>query len=159
MPQPAALPGYRDTVRAEWVDYNGHLRDAYYLLIFSLAGDALLDGLGLDEVGREQTGHSMFTLECHVSYLQELKRAEPVEVRWQLLGADQKRLHLYFTLHRQGVEAPASVAEQMWLNVDMAGPGSTPFAPAVQRRIAALATAHRARARPPFAGRSIALPA
>ena len=28
---------HRTAVAPEWVDYNGHLRDAYYLLIFSHA--------------------------------------------------------------------------------------------------------------------------
>ncbi len=39
MPQHSSLPCYHDTVRAEWVDYNGHLRDAFYMLIFSFATD------------------------------------------------------------------------------------------------------------------------
>lgn len=142
----------------EWTDYNGHLRDAYYLLIFSLAGDALLDLIGLDNQGRERTGHSLFTLECHLNYLQELKRGDHTHVRWQLLGADHKRLHLYFSLHQHGVDAAAAVAEQMWLNVDMTGPKSTPFDPTVRRRIDALAEVHDLRPRPPYAGRSIALP-
>jgi acyl-CoA thioesterase FadM len=30
-------------VQPDWVDYNGHLRDAFYLLIFSYATDALMD--------------------------------------------------------------------------------------------------------------------
>ena len=45
---------YRDVVRPEWVDYNGHLRDAFYLLIFSFATDALLDRIGLDDAARRE---------------------------------------------------------------------------------------------------------
>jgi acyl-CoA thioester hydrolase len=146
-------------VLEEWTDYNGHLRDAYYLLIFSLAGDALLDWLGLDAQGRERSGHSMFTLECHLNYLHELKYGDEVEVRWQLLGADKKRLHLYFSVHRRGVDVAAAVAEQMWLNVDMNGPKSAPFHPSVQSLVSILATDHGTRSRPKLVGRSIALPA
>ncbi|NQD80797.1 thioesterase, partial [Pseudomonas sp. CrR14] len=43
---------YRTLVQADWVDYNGHLRDAYYLLICSFATDGLMDLIGLDEAGR-----------------------------------------------------------------------------------------------------------
>lgn len=143
----------------EWTDYNGHLRDAYYLLIFSFAGDALLDWLGLDAIGRERSGHSMFTLECHLNYLHELRCGDEVEVRWQLLNADQKRLHLYFSLHSQGAKDAAAVAEQMWLNVDMSGPKSVPFNPAVQSLVLTLATEHGMRNTPQFVGRSIGLPA
>src|SRR4028118_1415727 len=38
-----ASPTYRAEVGPEWVDYNGHLNEAHYLLIFSRATDALLD--------------------------------------------------------------------------------------------------------------------
>lgn len=142
-----------------WTDYNGHLRDAYYLLIFSLAGDALLDWLGLDAPGRERTGQSMFTLECHLSYLHELKEGDDVDVRWQLLNADHKRLHLYFSLHRTGAKEAAAVAEQLWLNVDMKGPKSAPFNPTVQARVSTLVAEHGVRGSPQYVGRSIALPA
>lgn len=42
-----ALITYRTTVQEDWVDYNGHLRDAFYLLIFSYATDALMERIGL----------------------------------------------------------------------------------------------------------------
>lgn len=42
-----ALITYRTPVQEDWVDYNGHLRDAYYLLIFSYATDALMERIGL----------------------------------------------------------------------------------------------------------------
>ena len=85
------LKTYETPVLAEWTDYNGHLRDAYYLLIFSYATDALMDHLGLDSAGREASGHSLFTLEVHLNYLHEVKQGEPVEVRTQLLAHDRKR--------------------------------------------------------------------
>ena len=47
---------HRDTVRPEWVDYNGHLRDAFYMLIFSLSTDAFMDRIGLDDAGRTSRG-------------------------------------------------------------------------------------------------------
>ena len=40
-----ALTTYTTQVQPAWVDYNGHLRDAFYLLIFSYATDALMDGV------------------------------------------------------------------------------------------------------------------
>ncbi|MGY5799659.1 thioesterase family protein, partial [Rheinheimera faecalis] len=45
----------------EWVDYNGHLRDAFYLLVFSYATDALMAHIGLDSQNRDASGHSLFT--------------------------------------------------------------------------------------------------
>ena len=43
-----ALPPYRTALASDWIDYNGHLRDAYYGVVASLAIDALMDHLGLD---------------------------------------------------------------------------------------------------------------
>ena len=80
------LTTYSTPILEEWVDYNGHLRDAFYLLIFSYATDALMDRLGLDSQSREAGGHSLFTLEAHLNYLHEVKLGARVEVRTQLIG-------------------------------------------------------------------------
>ena len=52
------LTTYRTPILPEWVDYNDHLRDAFYLLIFSYATDALMTRIGLDQAGRERSGHT-----------------------------------------------------------------------------------------------------
>ena len=153
------LTPWRGTVLPEWTDYNGHLRDAYYLLVFSMATDAMMDMIGLDEAGRAATGHSMFTLESHINYLLEVKQGTPIEVFTQILGVDAKRMHIFHFLHVAGTDTVLSVNEQMQLNVDMSGPRAAPFAPAVLPRVQALAAAHAGLVRPSYAGRSIALPA
>lgn len=162
MGQAALLATWRGPVSADWVDYNGHLRDAFYLLIFSYATDALMDRIGLDASGRKSTGHSLFTLEAHINYVQEVSSGAMVEVRTQLLGHDSKRLQVYHSLHQDGVQALLAANEQMLLNVDLterAGPRSAPFAPTVLERLEAIRVVHQALPKPKYAGRSIALPA
>ena len=122
-----ALITYRTQVLPEWVDYNGHLRDAYYLLIFSHATDALMERIGLDADARDMSGHSLFTLEAHINFLHEVKLATEVWVQTQVIGFDHKRLHLYHSLHREGFELALSASEQMLLHVDLAGPRAAPF--------------------------------
>ena len=153
------LVTWRGTVSPEWVDYNGHLRDAYYLLLFSYATDGLMDQIGLDEAGRKATGHSIFTVEAHINYVQEVKVGVAVEVRTQMLGHDGKRLQVYHSLHRANSQPLLAANEQMLLNVDMNGPFSTPFAPAVHEKLEALMAQHQSLPKPEYAGRSIALPA
>ncbi len=119
---------YRTTVQPDWVDYNGHLRDAYYLLIFSYATDALMARIGLDADSRGQSGHSLFTLEAHINYLHEVKLGTEVWVQTQIIGFDRKRLHLYHSLHRADFDGALAASEQMLLHVDLAGPKSAPFA-------------------------------
>ena len=89
------LTTYQTRIIPDWVDYNGHLRDAFYLLIFSYATDALMDRLGMDSNNREASGHSLFTLELHLNYLHEVKLGADVQVHTQIIGHDAKRLHLY----------------------------------------------------------------
>ncbi|MBJ2245432.1 thioesterase family protein [Pseudomonas haemolytica] len=153
-----ALTTYTTQVLPDWVDYNGHLRDAFYLLIFSYATDALMDTLGLDSENREASGHSLFTLELHLNYLHEVKRGADVEVQTQLIAHDAKRLHLYHSLHLVGDEKALAGNEQMLLHVDLAGPHSAPFTEATLARLATISSAQADLPRPALLGRVIGLP-
>ncbi|WP_271410272.1 thioesterase family protein [Pseudomonas sp. Q1-7] len=155
---PTALTTYRTAILPDWVDYNGHLRDAFYLLIFSYATDALMDGIGLDEQGRAATGHTLFTLECHLNYLAEVKLGADVEVRTQLLAHDAKRLHIHHGLYRCGEEELLAASEQMLMNVEAESSRSAVFAAAVAGRVEALAAAHCELPRPRHVGCVIGLP-
>ena len=152
------LTTYTTSIVEEWVDYNGHLRDAFYLLIFSYATDALMDRLGLDSQNREASGHSLFTLEVHLNYLHEVKLGAHVEVRTQLIGHDKKRLHVYHSLHLVGDERTLAGNEQMLLHVDLAGPHSAPFGEHPLRVLQTLEQQQRDLPRPEYVSRVIALP-
>ena len=154
-----ALTTYTTAILPEWVDYNGHLRDAFYLLIFSYATDALMDTLGLDSENRDASGHSLFTLELHLNYLHEVKLGAEVEVHTQLIAHDAKRLHLYHSLHRVGDDKELAGNEQMLMHVDLAGPQATLFTEATLQRLAAISAAQAELPRPALLGRVIGLPA
>ena len=153
-----ALTTYTTQVHPDWVDYNGHLRDAFYLLIFSYATDALMDTLGLDSENRAASGHSLFTLELHLNYLHEVKLGAEVQVRTQLIAFDAKRLHLYHSLHLAGDEKELAGNEQMLLHVDLAGPHSAPFTEATLATLATISAEQADLARPALLGRVIGLP-
>ncbi|BCJ04688.1 MULTISPECIES: thioesterase family protein [unclassified Pseudomonas] len=154
-----ALITYRTRVLPEWVDYNGHLRDAYYLLIFSYATDALMERIGLDADARGQSGHSLFTLEAHINYLHEVKLDTEVWVQTQVIGFDRKRLHLYHSLHREGFDEALAASEQMLLHVDLAGPKSAPFGEHSVALLQGLMDEQRDLQAPQFVGRVLGLPA
>ncbi|NIF77513.1 thioesterase [Paraburkholderia sp. Cy-641] len=161
MPPAVALPSYRATVRAEWVDYNGHMRDAFYMLLFSLAGDELIDLIGLPDSVRKERRRSIYTLEAHLNYLHEIKEGAQVRIDMRLLAHDVKRIHLYlemFALDGQRAE-PVAASEQMLLHVDTSGPRSIAFDPDVAARVRELAEAHAALPPARFAGHVIGLPA
>ncbi len=155
---PVLLNTWRGTVLAQWVDYNGHLNDGYYMVVFSEATNAVMALIGLDDAGRKATGHSIFTLESHINYLQEVKQGKAIEVYTQILGSDAKRLQIYQTMVLAGTDTLLAANEQMLLNVDMSGPRAAPFAPTVMAKVQMLTVAHRSLPRPKYAGRTIALP-
>ena len=155
---PGPMTTWRGSVQPEWVDFNGHLRDAFYMLLFSFASDGFIDHIGLDEAGRAATGHSIFTLECHINYLLEVKQGAAVEVRTQLLGSDAKRLHVHHSLHLADTEQLLACSEQMWLNMDMHLRRSAPFAESVLPRVQALTARHQVLPVPKYVGRVIGLP-
>ena len=153
-----ALQTYQTPVLEDWVDYNGHLRDAFYLLIFSYATDAFMERIGLDSDNRDASGHSLFTLECHLNYLHEVKLGTLVWVNTQVIGFDRKRLHLYHSLHRAGFDETLAASEQMLLHVDLAGPKSAPFAPEVVARLEGIVAEQADLPPAEFVGRVIGLP-
>lgn len=149
---------YRTAVLPAWVDYNGHLRDAYYLLICSFATDGLMDLIGLDEAGRVRSGHTLYTLECHLNYLAEVKLGVELQVRTQLLGHDHKRLHIHHLIERCDDGQVVAESEQMLMNVDTASGRSAPFHEQAAGRVTELAGAQQELPRSACVGRVIGLP-
>ena len=77
-----------EIVKDEWIDYNGHLNMAFYNVLFDKGVDFFYDRIG---VGEEYTligMGSVFTLEVHLQYLQELNLHDRVRVHLQLLDFD-----------------------------------------------------------------------
>jgi acyl-CoA thioester hydrolase len=132
---------YETAIFPEWIDYNGHLRDAYYTLIVSLACDALMDRLGMDAAYRERTSCTLYTLEMHVHYLHEVKATDTALVRVRIVGADHKRIHADFEMMRAGSADAAATAEVMLLHVrqERDTAASWPFPPEVATALARLA--------------------
>jgi acyl-CoA thioester hydrolase len=139
----AGIPIYQTPVRPEWIDYNGHLQDAYYALIASKAIDALMDRVGLDAAYRARTGCTLYTVEMHLHFLHEVKATDTATVDVRLLGVDEKRIHANFEILRAGEAAVAASAEVMLLHVrqEQQRVKSAPFPPEVAARLAELMAA------------------
>ncbi|MEE8274184.1 MAG: thioesterase family protein [Alphaproteobacteria bacterium] len=154
----APLDLHRAQVRPEWVDNNGHMHEAYYVLVFGDTTDALLDQIGIDAACREATATSVYTLEAHVSYLDEVGEGAPLAVTTQILDVDEKRLHVFHAMRHGGDGSVLATEELMLLHVATGPPRGAPFPPEVAARLAALKAAHEALPRPAQAGHHIAMP-
>ncbi|HEY2937317.1 MAG TPA: carnitine 3-dehydrogenase [Gaiellaceae bacterium] len=143
-------------VPADWIDYNGHVHESRYLQLFGDASDALFGSLGLG-AGYLAAGGSYFTVETHLSHLRQLEAGDRVHVATQVLGWDEKRLHVFHVLRREGEDDPIATAEQMFLHVDTATGRAAPVREPLRARVAALAEEHAGLPLPERAGRRIGL--
>jgi acyl-CoA thioester hydrolase len=153
----APLCLHRGEIRPEWIDYNGHMNVAYYVLVFDLGTDALLDYLGMDKAYRTRTGFSTYVLEAHITYERELKEGEAYRVTAQLLDFDAKRLHYFERLYRESDDTLAATTEIMLMHMNMATVRSAPMPDAVADTVATVMQAHAVLPRPPQAGRIIGI--
>lgn len=145
------LPLFHQTVRDDWIDYNGHLSEAYYVLIFGFATDALMDAAGLDAAYRDRTGCSLYTVEAHVRYLHEVARGSELTVRTTVLGVDGRKLRLVHEMFA-GVPSgsPVATGELFALHVDQAAGSAAPLPDASREYFAGLLAPA-----PPWAGNGI----
>lgn len=153
----AALVIHREPVRSEWIDYNGHMNVAYYVLAFDHATDRFLDLIDTGADYLRRTNHSWFVLETHVTYQQEVLEGDPLRFTVQLIDFDAKRAHYYFEMHHAIEGFLSATSEQIALHVDLAARRSAPFPAEVAARLAAIAEAQATLPRPPAVGRSIGL--
>lgn len=144
-------------VRPEWIDYNGHMNVAYYVLAFDQATDRLLDHLGIGAAYRRATNHSVYVLEAHVTFERELREGDSIAVATQLIAADNRRIHCFHGMYHGESGPLAATNELLALHVDLAGPRAAAFpaeaAAAIERTLAA----HRLLPAPPQLGRRIGL--
>lgn len=121
-------------VLPDWVDYNGHLNDAYYALIFSYSLDALMDEIGLDQEGRKANAYTIFTLEAHVKYLKEAHENEELHTNVTVLNKDEKRMHLWFEMKNEENDILAT-SEQIVMGMDQSSGRPSPFPKAVEAKM------------------------
>ena len=82
-------------VKSEWIDYNKHMQDAYYGLAFSYAVDHFQDCVGFDERYRTQSGCTIYVLEDHKFYLNEVKLGSELKIETNLIDTDKRKFVLY----------------------------------------------------------------
>jgi carnitine 3-dehydrogenase len=153
-PGEGALPRFDTTVRAEWVDYNGHMSDFLYGYVFGDAMDALYRSVGIDDAAR-RNGRMFYTAESHVKHLGEAKVGEDLYATTQILAVDDKRLHVFHRLYRRRDDALIASGEQMHLHVDTAQPKAVPMEAGLRAKLETLRQAHTKLGAPPEAGKPV----
>jgi acyl-CoA thioester hydrolase len=147
----AAVPViWREPVQDAWIDYNGHLSEAYYVLVLGHATDAVMEAVGLGPDYRAAQDASLYTVEAHIRYLAEVPAGSALEVRSSVIGVTAKLLWIW---HELWTDGRLRATEEV-LGLHVRSGASAPFPAGVAAR------ARAARVSPPAeAGRRIRLPA
>ena len=153
----APLQIHTGTVRPEWIDYNGHMNVAFYMMAFDEATDTFFDHLGIGRAYKEKYNYSTFTLEGHITYDREVMEGDPLVFKTYLLDYDEKRMHYFHEMYHGTEGYLASTNELMTTHIDMSVRRSAPFAPEMLTRLEEIMAVHRTVPRPEKAGRTIGI--
>jgi acyl-CoA thioester hydrolase len=145
------------SIEEAWVDYNGHLNQAYYSVLFDRGIDdaLMLAGLGPDYI--EKQNASYMTVETHLCFVRELFKTDTVRIASRVLDVDDKRLHLYCEMLHATEGWLSCTSEWMFLHIDMTARRTAPWPAGMRTALQAMKTAAAALPTPERAGRSIGI--
>ena len=132
------------TVPCEWVDYNGHMNEAYYITVASQGFEFLMQYIGMDRhfVAERAT---YFTLENHNTYMQECNMGDVLTSVGHVLDCSEKCIHVYYDVYNGPINDKTLVfsMEQIKLLVDAKTHKKTVLPPIVFARLQAICDAHK----------------
>jgi acyl-CoA thioester hydrolase len=156
---PAPFCLHRETVRPEWIDYNGHMNVAYYVLVFDHATDAVLDYLDLGATYRAASGCSVFVAEAHVTYDREVNEGDALRIASRLVAAEGKKFILYHEMFQADEGEVAATNEVLCVHVDLFRRRSALMPNDALERLKRIAKIHGRLPKAGGVGRTIALSA
>jgi acyl-CoA thioester hydrolase len=154
---PAPFERYQGEVLREWIDANDHMNLAYYTVLFDYATDALFDAIGIGRQYKDSSNNATFAAETHNLYERELVLGDRVRISTQILGLDNKRLHLAHEMLMTADGRRAATQELLYLHVDLSTRRVAPFPDEIRERVAVAAATHARLPRPAWIGRRIAM--
>jgi len=108
-----------EKVIKEWTDYNGHLNVAFYIRVFDIAADIMLDNFKMGGESAKKDKKSTFVVEMHTYYNQEVKLDEEVETHLSYIDQDKKRVQYKLSMFHKEKKYLAATNEVLSLYVDL----------------------------------------
>ena len=118
-----------EKVIKEYTDYNNHLNVAYYVRIFDIAADVMLDNFNMGGESAKKDKKTTFVAEMHTIYNQEVKLGEEVETHVTYIDHDKKRIHYRLSMFHKEKKYLAATNEVLSLYVDLSQRRVTEFDP------------------------------
>ena len=135
------------TVRPEWIDYNGHMNVAYYLMAADHAMDTFAARIGVGESYMKATNKSTFALDTRIIYLRELTLGAPIRITAQLVAYDSKRIHVCLRLLHGEERWISALNEWVLVHVDLSARCSEPLPKKTLAVLSDIMVAHEGLAR------------
>ena len=108
-----------EKVIKEWTDYNGHLNVAFYVHVFDIAADIMLDNFKMGGVSAKQDQKTTFVAEMYTAYKQEVRLGEEVETHLTYTDHDKKRIHYRLSMFNKEKKYLAATTEVLSLYIDL----------------------------------------
>ena len=108
-----------EKVIKEYTDYNNHLNVAYYVRIFDIAADVMLDNFKMGGESAKKNKKTTFVAEMHTIYSQEVRLGEEVETHVTYIDHDKKRIHYRLSMFHKEKKYLAATNEVLSLYVDL----------------------------------------
>ena len=106
-------------IKKEWTDYNKHMNVAYYVLVFDESWEVMLQKFKMGEDSAKNTGMSTMVVETYITYNNEVKEGEEVEVCLTYFDHDKKRLHYKLEMIEKSSKKLSATIELLSLYVDL----------------------------------------
>ena len=113
----------------EWTDYNNHLNVAYYVRVFDIAADIMLDNFKMGGQSAKKDKKTTFVAEMHTIYNQEVRLGEEVETHLSHVDHDKKRIQYKLSMFHKEKKYLAATNEILSLYVDLSQRRVTEFDP------------------------------
>ena len=108
-----------EKVIKEYTDYNNHLNVAYYVRIFDIAADVMLDNFNMGGESAKGNKKTTFVAEMYTTYNQEVRLGEEVETHVTYVDHDKKRIHYRLSMFHKEKKYLAATNEVLSLYVDL----------------------------------------
>ena len=106
-------------IKKDWTDYNEHMNMAYYVLIFDIAWEVILEKFKMREHSAKTTKKSTMVVETHTTYNNEVKQGDEVDIVLTFFDHDKKRLHFKLEMYEKEKQTLSATIEMLSLYIDL----------------------------------------
>ena len=106
-------------IKKEWTDYNNHMNVAYYVLVFDEAWEVVLQKFKMGENSAKTTEMSTMVVETYITYNNEVKEGEEVDIFLTYFDHDKKRLHYRLEMIEKSSKKLSATIELLSLYVNL----------------------------------------